>query len=318
MKMEKAQPKYWRIRMKFDTDDVSGEAWQRNEVGIWYGAWTAEDWESAKSKMPNNLCAYLSKVPAQEALGFEIKNSWRQTVKRFNSISEMDWVVIFLRANQEIGLARVCSPMKSAPSHPLNKAGQTFKYREICDKKTFTLTDLPDVYNLLPMQGRGNVNEFTKLWDAVKLLAESSDEEEVKRTLREKPFSEALDLLGPFGWESFCFAYLILEERFVPTGLSVGRTMPRIDIVGRRIDDGTRIYAQCKKDLHPVAIDQDFQCLCNTLDPMDRAYYFAYGGVTGTVPEGVRVMKKENMLAWCQRDIGNGRIYRKLLLEEEM
>jgi hypothetical protein len=48
------------------------------------------------------------------------------------------------------------------------------------------------------------------------------------------------DLLGASAWESFAFAYLILECEFIPTGLSTGRTLPIADIVGRRRSDGSR------------------------------------------------------------------------------
>jgi hypothetical protein len=35
-----AEVKYWRVRMKYGAcEELTREAWNRNEIGIWYGAW---------------------------------------------------------------------------------------------------------------------------------------------------------------------------------------------------------------------------------------------------------------------------------------
>src|SRR5581483_6676759 len=71
-----AEDTYWRIRMRegeFSTDH-SQEAWDRNEVGIWYGAWSAEDF--AKAESSKDVAAYLSKLPEQRALGWPVNSHY--------------------------------------------------------------------------------------------------------------------------------------------------------------------------------------------------------------------------------------------------
>ena len=47
-----SESRYWRIRMKYGGEELTREAWERNEVGIWYGSWTAEELESARKRAP--------------------------------------------------------------------------------------------------------------------------------------------------------------------------------------------------------------------------------------------------------------------------
>jgi len=170
------------------------------------------------------------------------------TARRFKDISDEDWVVIYLSDTQEIGLAKVKGSLCSKAKHPLNlNHGELFKYRRIRDKKTFRLLRLPDAYWLFPTQGRGNVHQFNNMREHVRLLAEHLNEDAINRAISQRPFDEMLDILGASAWESFCFAYLIWEEGFVPTGLSTGRTLPTVDIIGRR-RNGSRVFAQCKTD----------------------------------------------------------------------
>jgi hypothetical protein len=47
--------RYWRVRMKVaGWHDRSEAAWERGEVGIWYGAWTASDWREARRINPGD------------------------------------------------------------------------------------------------------------------------------------------------------------------------------------------------------------------------------------------------------------------------
>ena len=164
----------------------------------------------------------------------------------------------------------------SESGHPLNtNAGEIFKYRKIRDKKTFALAQLPDAYRLVPTQGRCNVHEFSRMYEHVKLLAEHATADEIVGVLGKMPFDQQLDLMGASSWESFCVSWLIMEQSFIPTGLSTGRTLKALDIVGRNRLSGKRIVAQCKKDPHPVSIEEDF---VRSLAPDDEGYYFAYGG----------------------------------------
>jgi len=193
--------------------------------------------------------------------------------------------------------------------------GELFKYRRICDKKTFRLSRLPDAYWLLAAQGRSNVHQFNNIWEHVKLLAEHVNEDAINRAFGQRPFDELLDLLGASAWESFCFAYLIWEEDFVPTGLSTGRTLPTGDIVGRR-RNGSRIVAQCKKHPTEQPIEPEFRKLSESLAIEDTAFYFAYGGCSEEVPNSVRVIDRKFALQWA--DSENGQLYRKLLLGDAL
>lgn len=111
-------------------------------------------------------------------------------------------------------------------------------------------------------------------------------------------FDEYMDFMGPSEWESLCVAYLMFEEEFVPTGLLVGRTLPTVDVVGRRKSDAARIIAQCKRHEYPIEIGDDFATVSNALNSHDRAFYFAFGGVAGAVPANVVVLTRDDLLSW--------------------
>jgi hypothetical protein len=45
----------WRIRLNDEYgNNFSQDAWDRNQVGVWYGAWSVEDFETAKLKSSNS------------------------------------------------------------------------------------------------------------------------------------------------------------------------------------------------------------------------------------------------------------------------
>ena len=90
----------------------------------------------------------------------------------------------------------------------------------------------------------------------------------------------------------------------MPTGISIGRTLSIVDIVGRRYDDGAHIFAQCKKYDYATAIEPDFPKLCEGLNPTDVAYYFAYGGCVSEVPPRIRVFNREDALHWAKTPKG--------------
>ena len=303
--------KCWRIRVKLDENhDLSSEAWQRNEAGVWYGAFSAQDLTEAFERSPNDALGYLNDLPEQRDLQWTVRKNHLDTVLRMRGIPTEDWVMLYLPATQTIGIARLGGSLTSSQSHPLNGNGETFKFRTLSNKREFKLSDLPDVYRLLPSQGRGNVFVLRETWRLVQLLLASQTAAEVNEQLRGLPFDELLDFLGPSGWESFSFAYLIFEEEFVPTGLSIGRTLPTVDIVGRRKDTGRRIIAQCKKDNQKRKIEEEFEEACKAANTI--AYYFAYGGCKGFVPENVRVIDSGEAIRWSNSP--NGKRFWELLL----
>ena len=101
-----------------------------------------------------------------------------------------------------------------------------------------------------------------------------------------------------------CLAYLIIEHEFVPAGLALGGTLADVDIVGRRRSDGARILAQCKKDPHPVAIADGFLEAIADLGKNGMAFYFAYGGCSGSIPPVVRVIDRDAIHAWSKTGFG--------------
>lgn len=290
-------PRYWRIRIKYGGQgELTREAWERNEVGIWYGAWTVQELKQAlKTNAP---LRHLSRANKVGGLKWDMTPKFLALVKRFIGIEEGDWVIVYFEG--VLGLARVASRLRSSASHPLNRNGEVFHYRKITRKKTFSLNRLPDAYRVLRSAGRGNVYQLRRGAELASLLGRSSSPADVTRKLKTKPLHDALELLGPTTWESLCEAYLTIEHGFVPTGLATGRTLAGVDIVGRRMRDGARILAQCKKDPRSGGIADGFLEAIADLGKNGIAFYFAYGGCDEQVPRGVEVVDREAILQWSK------------------
>ncbi|HJU14955.1 MAG TPA: hypothetical protein VJ770_00670 [Stellaceae bacterium] len=303
-------PEYWRIRVIVgNTEDRTRDAWNRDEVGVWYGASTAQDCIDALVQNNVTPANYLWNLPANRALNWDITDGFFRPLVRFTQIPVGDWAVVFFRETQQIGIAQICSIIQSDENHLLNLNGEIFKFRKLCNKRIFRLSHLPGAYHLLPGWGFGNVNRINGLQKHVSLLIQSQTEADVSRALRAMPHNDLLDFLGAAEWESFCTAYLIIEEGFVPTGLSTGRALPVVDIVGRRRGDGSRIYAQCKKDPNSQEVSNEFRALCSTLAARDTAYFFAYGGCHGN-RENITVFDRDCAQRWVATE--NGRRYIEL------
>lgn len=291
---------YWRIRIKFGNEYLTRPAWERDEVGIWYGAWGAEEFEAALKS--ENSTKYLSNINIERSLNWAVPDSYLNTAKRFASIQAQDWVVVYFDSTLHLG--HISGELSSSQDHPLNRDGQLFKYRKINSKKSFSLNQLPDAFRVLGSAGRGNVFQFRGAGELIKLLGQSSTAKDVTNILKSKPLDEALDLLGPIAWESVCLAYLVIEYEFVPAGLALGGTLADIDIVGRRRNDGARILAQCKKDPNPGAITEGFLEAIADLGENGMAFYFAYGGCSGSVPSTIRIVDRDAIYTWSKTEFG--------------
>ena len=308
----------WRVRMKVGGDtERSTAAWERGEAGLWYGAWSAEEWRGAISSRPSDPWSILRDLPAQRALGWGDRLDLSPAV-RFEAIGPRDWCVVYLKDRREIGLARLEPGLRSDDDHPLNHdygggRKETFKYRRMVDRKSFKVAELPDAYRLIGAQGRsGNVHRFHAMRTHVRLLAEQGDAAGVRAALNALSFGDLIEALGASAWESLCTAYLILEHGFVPTGLSTGYTLEAVDIVGRRVSDGAHVLAQCKKDGHSVAIEESFLTAIEAQGAGCKAFYFAFGGCHGDVPDHVSVVGRNEMLAWTGTE--RGRKYKDFLV----
>ena len=309
---EEKQPieRYWRIRMRAgDFGDFSKQAWLRGEVGVWYGAWSADDLRQAL-RQPDPA-GYLSSLPTQRALGWDVSAGFFQTTKRFADISANDWVLSYF--DSAIHLGRLTEPLRSDPNHPLNLPdGQVFKYRPLGSIKSFPLRRLPDPFRIVPQAGRGNVHEFNTTYDLVRILAASLNEEDAARRIDTMPLREWLDVLGPEGWESLALGYLILEDGYVPTGLIIGGTLAVFDIVGRSRIDNAHIIAQCKKAPYAVLVGDDFTAAFLDYGAGGRGYFFAYGGCVDA-PGWLRVLSRDDMEEWL-RTTERGQWYMRMFL----
>ncbi|ULA63316.1 MAG: hypothetical protein LZF86_110011 [Nitrospira sp.] len=296
----------FRVRMKYtgndENKDYSKDAWNRNEVGIWYGAWSAEDFKSALTQ--SNPKRMLNDLPAQKLIvDWEVQSQTVKMVERFCNIRDIDW--IYACFGEAIHFAKVQGPLQSEVNHDFSINGELWKYRKIVQKKVFPLPQLPDFYRLIPQAGRGNIFQtWGNNREALRILASCQDTNEVANTFKQMTDKERLDFLGPSEWESFCLGYLILEKEFLPTGLSVGRTLEGLDIVGRNSKTGHSILAQCKKDQTIEEIDQKFIEKVEPYGVKADAYYFAYGGLKQPFSSRVNEITGKMMESWIQSEPG--------------
>ena len=63
--------KVWRVRMKYSPEekDYSSTAWKHGEVGIWYGAWSVEDFEEARNRKEGSIEDHLNRLPRRHFSG---------------------------------------------------------------------------------------------------------------------------------------------------------------------------------------------------------------------------------------------------------
>jgi hypothetical protein len=307
--------------MKIHGKSLEADAWTENRVGIWYGAWTADDLKIAITKSDVEGARWLSDTPHHhETLGWPVELRYFQTARRFSDISDNDWVYVYF--DNALHFARVDGHIQSDQYDALNRDKEVLKFLHLREetRKSFSLSrlsDLLDSFRLLPQAGRGNVHEVKGTnRRLVALLAASMNEEEVAakviRIMRSDTWlTDWLALIGPSAWESVCEGYLILKQNFVPTGLRVGGTLKTFDIVGRDFQTGAQILAQCKKDDKPMPIDSSFVEACTACEPPPNAYYFAYGGcVSGS--DAITRVDGTKMEKWFKEE-QDGKRYASLL-----
>jgi hypothetical protein len=84
---------FFRVRFRCSSGDFSRRAWEKSVIGIWYGAWGPERFSPAlKSPDP---AKYLSSLPQQKKLGWEITSGSFSVAKRFYALTEQDWVFTY-------------------------------------------------------------------------------------------------------------------------------------------------------------------------------------------------------------------------------
>ena len=272
--------RFWRIRIKYPNEDLTKIAWKKGVVGIWYGAWTASDFEKLLNLARGEVADALTECNKRAGLAWKITPAFIDTAKRFWTISEHDWV--FSCFDDSVHIAKV-EGVEIRPHKEFARGGEQFKFRKLKLAKSFVLNELPDCFRLLASAGRGNVHQVGATRALVRLLADNNSEADVCAHFRQLSWEEWLNALGPHGWESLCLGYLVMEHDFVPTSLDVGRTLPFFDLIGRT-RSGQRIYAQCKKNPFPVTVGDDFTATLKPLVNTSLTFVFAYGGCMNCRP----------------------------------
>jgi hypothetical protein len=140
---------FWRMRFKCNGRDFTSESWTKNLVGIWYGAWRSDEFDSLSHRCEDDseLCRKLTEINAQRGLEWEVKNSMLKTVWRFWGMKESsDWV--FTQYDGCLHVAQI------AQGTPFDVAGfgcdkEVYKARPITNKRSFRLSLLPDCFRVL-------------------------------------------------------------------------------------------------------------------------------------------------------------------------
>jgi len=318
----------WRVRMHAgEFGDYSEEAWQRGEIGVWYGGWSADDFLRARNSPEGHrtLSQSAGHQPIRKHWGSpgDVPKSFFDTAVRFAAIPERDWILLAFKAPSSgndkpsycLGLGHLDNELLSDEEHAFNlqyspNAKELFKFRRLRSRKQFRLSKLPEVFRLIPQTGRGNIFKFGDLNTIVIWLVHAESEDDVWSHFRALPLAEMISALGPKGWEALAEAYLILEERYVPVGLVVGKTLKTFDLLGRSLRDGARLVASCKNERRPIALPEEFRDAILDMSPPDRAYFFAYGGCSdATWPENLTVVDGGRIVEWLEK----GELGRKYL-----
>lgn len=295
--------------MKYEEgDNVTRAAWQEGVAGIWYGAWNPAQFEETLNLGKNEASKILTQINTEAGLGWPVKGNFLDTARRFWRITESDWVFTYF--DDFIHLAHLASKVEQSPHPTYSRGKELFKYRLLNSKKSFALSKLPDCFRLLSSAGQSNVHELWGTYRLIELLASSDSESDVCAKFRGLSWDEWLDTLGPHGWEALCLGYLILEADFVPTGLDVGGTLPLFDLIGKnRL--GHRIYAQCKKNPNPMAIEDEFAESCTRLGDGSTIYLFSYSGCVNPPPQ-TNLLTGTDLRKWFMEN-ENGKKYMEML-----
>lgn len=325
--------KVCRIRMHpGQFGEYSSRAWDRGEVGIWYGGWTPEDLRRARKSTdgPRVLSESTGHQPLRNWSNWgNVSKSYFNTAVRFADIPEEDWALMAFPALGDdkdptywLSLGHLDPELLSDEEHPFNlrhdppKSKELFKFRRLRDKKKFRLSKLPEVFRLIPQTGRLNVFQYGDLNTLVSWLVDARCEEDVWSRFRELKLVDLIHALGPKGWEALAEAHLIIQEHYVPVGLVVGKTLKSFDLLGRSLRDGASIVASCKNNRRPVPLPAEFREAVVDMSLPFRAYFFAYGGCSDSrPPDNVKLADGETIVRWME-NTEPGRRYRRLLVGE--
>src|SRR5882757_6925882 len=100
-----------RIRMTYSPtgENLTKDAWEKNIVGMWFGAWTLADLKKTANLSAHQAAQTLSALPAQRKLKWSITGRQVNTIRSFERIGPEDWVFSYF--GQCLHMARVESPI---------------------------------------------------------------------------------------------------------------------------------------------------------------------------------------------------------------
>jgi hypothetical protein len=300
-----------RFRMRFGNagEDFASRVWDAGYVGIWYGSWLPEDWMAAsevcKAEGTSTPLAVKEKI---ESFGRSISGDGVHVAKRFDDLPQGAWV--FTVFNRSIHLAQLGDQRDLFELLPqFANEGETFKARRVTNKKEFPLDQLPPSFLLLPQAGRSDVHQVQSCSTILQLLVEHQTAADVCVAFDALDWDTWLSALGPEGWETLCFGYLIQEYGLLPTGLSVGQTLADFDIVGS-LRSGERVYAQCK-GTPEVHVFSEREKAAFSPTPGIGKFFFARRGVAERMPS-VEHLDQQDLVRWLNTT-DTGMEYRHLL-----
>jgi hypothetical protein len=287
--------------------DVTSAAWAEGLIGIWYGAWSANDLKALSGESAASAAAKLSKLKSQVRLNWPVKPSFVATSRRFEAIQPDDY--IFTYFDSKLHIAKPAGPILNQRFPRFDERGDRFKARRIEEKRKFNISDLPEPFQLLAWAGRGNVHRVLGTRSLVDILSNCSTVSCVNEAFSKLSWEDWLKCLGPKGWETLCLGYLIETCDFLPTGLGMGDTLPNFDIVGRR-RGGRLILAQCKKSPYEIALSHETLEAFSNSKQADR-YLFALKGCSNT-PRDIKLLTGADLCSWFEKT-KKGKRYRALI-----
>jgi len=127
---------YWLLHMKVGEHlrDMAASAWNRNEVGVWCGPFTAQELSTADATADVNELAHQAAF--LQARGITAKTNKTKVAFEFANLPDGAWIVLRLDG-KTFGIGQICSALESSATHPLNHLmpsdpkHEVFKYRKI-------------------------------------------------------------------------------------------------------------------------------------------------------------------------------------------
>ena len=136
------ETRFFRIRGKdADRTDHSKRAWEKHQVGVWYGAWLPEELNEAIKRCQERdkgaALEYMNNTLGQQELGWKYTPSFFDTCRRFKGITEKeDWVVVYFEDTLYLG--QLCGDIQIQNDHELNKKCEPLSFPARNQPKAFS------------------------------------------------------------------------------------------------------------------------------------------------------------------------------------